>query len=139
MENKDIRWLHRFENFKKALARLKEFAEKDDLNKLEQQGLVKAFEYTYELGWNTLKDYLEYQGETGIAGGRDAIRLAFRRGLIGNGERWMESLDDRNRTSRTYNQEIAEEIGGRILQFYLSLYVEMEETFDELKKSAVKK
>jgi len=47
------------------------------LNELEKQGLIQAFEYTYELAWNTIKDYFENQGETGIHGSRDAFRLAF--------------------------------------------------------------
>ncbi len=57
-------------------------SKKKELNELEKQGLIQAFEYTYELAWNTIKDYFENQGETGIHGSRDAFRLAFRRGLV---------------------------------------------------------
>jgi hypothetical protein len=57
----DIRWEQRFSNFRKALSQLTRFIEKGDLSELEQQGLIKAFEYTFELAWNTMKDYLEYQ------------------------------------------------------------------------------
>jgi len=62
IENKDIRWEQRFSNYQKALAQLQKFIDKGRLSELEKQGLVKAFEYTYELAWNTLKDFLEYQG-----------------------------------------------------------------------------
>ena len=61
MDEQDIRWQQRFANYKKALAQLKKFIDKGELSDLEKQGLVKAFEYTYELSWNTLKDYLFYQ------------------------------------------------------------------------------
>jgi nucleotidyltransferase substrate binding protein (TIGR01987 family) len=76
MSEKDIRWIQRFRNYSKALGQLSRFIEKKELNELEKQGLIQAFEYTYELAWNTIKDYFENQGETGIHGSRDAFRLA---------------------------------------------------------------
>ena len=105
MENKDIRWQQRFNNYLKALKQLEKFIDKGDaLNELEEQGMIKAFEYTYELAWNTIKDFYEGQGEANIQGSRDAIQLAFKRGLISDGDAWMEMIKDRNRTSHTYNQ-----------------------------------
>ena len=78
MKNNDIRWHQRFENYCKALAQLEKFIRKgQDLNELEKQGMIKTFEYTYELGWNTIKDFYEAQGEAGLQGGRDAVQLAF--------------------------------------------------------------
>ena len=73
-QRKDIRWVQRFRNFNKAFGQLKKFIDKKNLNELEEQGLIKSFEYTYELGWNTLKDYLECQGYNEINGSRDAIK-----------------------------------------------------------------
>jgi len=90
MTEADIRWIQRLNNFSKALCLLTKFIEKGALNELEKQGLIQVFEYTYELAWNTLKDYFEDQGETGIGGSRDAFRLAFKRGLIENGEAWID-------------------------------------------------
>ena len=58
----DIRWQQRFSNYCKALERLEDFLEPPALNEREQQGLIKAFEYTYELAWNTLRDLLRSQG-----------------------------------------------------------------------------
>ena len=82
----DIRWKQRLHNFSKALRQLTKFIEKGELNELEQLGLIQSFEYTYELAWNTIKDLFEEQGQTDILGSRDAFRLAFKRGLIENGE-----------------------------------------------------
>ncbi|MGA0201346.1 MAG: HI0074 family nucleotidyltransferase substrate-binding subunit, partial [Prochlorotrichaceae cyanobacterium] len=97
MENDqiDVRWQQRFQNYQKALNQLRKFIEKGELNALEQQGLIKAFEYTYELAWKVMKDYYEDQGEIGIQGSRDAIRLAFQRGLIEAGDEWMMMIKSR--------------------------------------------
>ena len=60
--SQDIRWIQRFSNLKKAFAQLKdavELSKARELSNLEKQGLIQAFEYTHELGWKTLKDFLE--------------------------------------------------------------------------------
>lgn len=54
----DIRWQQRFSNFQLALSQLETFFEPPELNGREQQGLIKAFEYTFELAWNSLRDLL---------------------------------------------------------------------------------
>lgn len=132
----DIRWEQRFTNYRKALAQLQKFVDKGDLSELEQQGLIKAFEYTYELGWNTLKDYLIYQGIVDLAGSRDAIREAFKAGLIADGEGWMEMLQSRNRTSHTYNEETAQEIATAILTRYATLFHALAAKMDGLRAEA---
>jgi nucleotidyltransferase substrate binding protein (TIGR01987 family) len=96
---------------------------------MEEQGMIQAFEYTYELAWNTIKDFYESQGETGIQGSRDAFQLAFKRSLIADGNQWMEMLKDRNRTSHSYNEETAKEIAQNILTKYIQLYHNLKEEF----------
>ena len=80
------------------------------MNQREQQGLIKAFEYKYELAWNTLRDLLRSQGDSSLLGSRDTLREAFRLGLIEQGEAWMLMLQDRNLTSHTYNRSTADAI-----------------------------
>lgn len=127
MENKDIRWIQRFFNYKKALAQLRNFIEKGTaLNDLEKQGMIKAFEYTYELAWNTIKDFYENQGEVNIQGSKDAFRLAFSRGLIVNGDDWFDMIDSRKLTVHTYEQDIAEGVVNKIRNVYFNLYVQLE-------------
>ncbi len=134
MKKTDIRWIQRLVNFSKALSQLEQFYDKGDaLNNLEEQGMIKAFEYTYELAWNTIKDFYENQGETNIQGSRDAIQLAFKRGLIKDGETWMEMLKDRNLTSHSYNEQTAEEIGENILSKYFHLYQELKQELEKRK------
>ena len=124
-EYKDIRWQQRFANYKKAFSRLKKFIDKGSLSELEAQGLIKAFEYTFELAWNTLKDFLEFSGQTDIYGSRDAIRKAFELGLIHDGEKWMDMLQSRNLTSHTYNEETAQQICKAVTQTYFTLFEQL--------------
>ena len=88
MNNIDVRWQQRLHNDSRALLQLNEAMElmqQRELSKLEKQGVIQGFEYCYELGWNTLKDFLILQGIDGIVGSRDTIREAFSQGLIGDG------------------------------------------------------
>jgi nucleotidyltransferase substrate binding protein (TIGR01987 family) len=118
----DVRWKQRFNNYLKALRTLTEaveLAEKRQLSNLEEQGMIQGFEFTHELAWNVLKDYLEETGVSGIIGSKGATREAFRNGLIDDGEAWMEMIKARNLSSHTYNPETAEEIVESILtRFY---------------------
>jgi nucleotidyltransferase substrate binding protein (TIGR01987 family) len=134
MSEKDVRWIQRFCNYSKALGQLSKFIEKKELNELEKQGLIQAFEYTYELAWNTIKDYFENQGETGIHGSRDAFRLAFRRGLVENGHAWMDMIKSRTLTTQTYNQEVADAIADAVFNIYYAEFVRLEKTLQALKK-----
>lgn len=129
---KDIRWHQRFANYKKAFARLKQFIDKGALSELEAQGLIKAFEYTFELAWNTLKDFLEFKGQTDLYGSRDATRKAFELGLIQQGEKWMDMLQSRNLTSHTYNEETAREICEAVTEIYFSLFKQLKEKMETL-------
>lgn len=132
MQNNDIRWVQRFSNFRKALAQLTKFIAKGDLNELEKQGLIQCFEYTYELAWNTLKDFYQSQAETDIQGSKDAIRLAFKRGLIENGEAWMDMIKSRTLTSHTYNEDLADQIVSAILNSYCQEFVELQKKLSAL-------
>lgn len=132
MAKADIRWEQRFSNYQKALTQLQKFIDKGDLSELEKQGLIKAFEYTYELAWNTLQDFLEFQGQTDIYGSRDATRRAFQLGIIENGESWMDMLKSRNATSHTYNIEVAEEICQAVTDDYFPLFIQLKEKLQKL-------
>lgn len=126
MPNQDIRWQQRFQNFEKAFKLLEDAvlqSRESDLNELEEQGLIQRFEFTHELAWNVIKDYFEYQGNTSITGSRDASREAFNRGLIEDGEGWMEMIKSRNQSSHTYNEEVADRIIQKIINNYYFLFL----------------
>lgn len=133
--NTDIRWKQRLQNFGQALGSLTaavELSKSRPLSELEKQGLIQSFEFTHELAWNLLKDYFEYQGNPQITGSRDASREAFQKGLITNGEAWMEMIQSRNQTSHTYNQSIANEITQKIINVYTKEFVQLAERFKQL-------
>jgi nucleotidyltransferase substrate binding protein (TIGR01987 family) len=102
---------------------------------MEEQGLIKAFEYNYELAWNLIKDYYEYQGESGIQGSRDAFRLAFKRGLIIDGETWMNMINSRIKTSHTYNKKTAVDVIKAIKDKYFALFTDLYNSMNKLKEA----
>ena len=126
----DIRWIQRFNNYKKALAALEKSviaAQERILNEIEKQGLVKGFEFTFELSWKLLKDYLESKGFKDFHGSKDTFKLAFQEGLINDGEIWMEMLDNRNRSSHTYEESIARQIISLVISKYFLKFKELSE------------
>ena len=133
MRNKDIRWIQRFNNFSKALKQLKKIVEKSELNEIEKQGLIKSFEYSYELAWNTIKDFYEHQAETNIQGSRDAFRLAFKRDLIEDGQTWMDMIKSRNQTAHTYNEETAQKIVEDVMNRYYQAFVDLQKKLEAFK------
>jgi len=130
----DIRWIQRFNNFQKSLKQLDEamtLLEKRNLSPLEQQGVIQAFEYNYELAWNVLKDFYENQGEQNIQGSRDAIKLAFKRGIIINGDVWLSMIKSRALTSHTYNEETTQEILKDIVEKYYIEFTQLKSTLEK--------
>ena len=123
MADADVRWLQRLENYERALATLERaltLAASRPLSELEQQGLIQAFEFTHELSWLLLKDFLVDQGVSGISGSRDAVRQAVVRELLpaGTESTWMAMIRSRNLTSHTYNPAVAREIAELIVDRY---------------------
>ena len=138
-ENKDIRWMQRFDNYRKALRLLGRAVEivsqrvngDEAVEDLLKEGLIQRFEYTHELAWKVMKDYAEYQGYTDIRGSRDAFRKAFEMEIITD-KRWMESIADRNLTSHNYDDETAEAIYEAVVNVYYPLFVQLESTMLQL-------
>jgi len=118
----DIRWIQRFSNYQKAFSQLEEavsLSQTRELSRLEKQGMIQAFEYTHELAWKVMKDFLTSRGALEIYGSRDATREAFKTGLISNGEVWMDMIKSRNLTSHTYDESTVEAIVEQIVHAYL--------------------
>ena len=131
----DIRWRQRFDNYQRALQTLSRavaLSAERPLSELEQQGLIQGFEFTHELAWNMLKDFLEEQGIAGLIGSRDAIRTAFKNGLLQEGETWMEMIKARNLSSHTYQLELANRLAAEILQRFYPAFVALEQKMQEL-------
>lgn len=80
-------------------------------------GIVQAFEFTFELGWKTLKDYLAEQAVK-AAFPRDVIKESVRYELIDDGEAWLDMLEKRNLLAHTYDEVRAEQADSLIRQHY---------------------
>jgi nucleotidyltransferase substrate binding protein (TIGR01987 family) len=141
MEDQDIRWKQRFANYGKALKKLSEAVElltqnveniPASFSEIAMEGLVQRFEYTHELAWNVLKDYLESKGFTDIHGSRDTIRLAFKEGYIKKGEIWMDMIKSRNTSSHTYDETTVQAIVKTIITSY---FAEFKDLYSVMKKN----
>lgn len=132
----ELRWKQRFSNFERAFAFLQsavDLASARELSDLEKQGLIQGFEFTHELAWNVLKDYLTEQGIVGLVGLKDATRSAFSNQLIEDGEAWMKMIQSRNLTSHTYNVDIANEVVQDILEHYHAAFASFLSKFSTLR------
>lgn len=118
----DIRWQQRYSNFDKALGQLERFVSHSKLNEMEVQGLIKAFEYTYELSWKTLQDLLKEKGYLDVTGPRPVTEQSFKDGYIANGQGWMRMHKSRNLSSHTYDEQTAAEIVESIRNEYVGLF-----------------
>ena len=119
------RWRHRFENYSRAYRLLREAvetAEARSLSTLEKEGLVQRFEYTWELAWKVLRDYLFAEGIVlNTVTPRSVLRAAYAAGVIADGEIWLAALDARNKMAHVYSQEAFETVVGEIRSRYLAV------------------
>ncbi|MFW6310465.1 MAG: nucleotidyltransferase substrate binding protein [Prolixibacteraceae bacterium] len=149
MTTEDIRWQQRFKSFNKALNKLTEAVEyiqnelsesdidiedenaENVLDEIIREGLIQRFEYTHELAWNVMKDYLLEVGEIKTIGSKDATREAFQAELITDGDVWMEMIKSRNKTSHTYNEKTAHEIYSKIIHDYYPAFLAFKAKMEE--------
>jgi len=118
-----IRWEQRFQNFERAYFSLIESIEafENDLENLFiRDSVIQRYEYSFELAWKTLKDYLEEEGFVDISSPRKVIREALKAGYITD-PAWLKALEDRNKTTHAYNEEMAQEVTKEIMEQYFFL------------------
>jgi nucleotidyltransferase substrate binding protein (TIGR01987 family) len=118
----DIRWKQRFSNFENAFNQLKNAVEKQEYTDLERQGLIKAFEFTFELSWKTLQDLFEEKGYKDVKGPKPVIQQAYKDSYIEDGGEWMKMLESRNLASHTYDDATAKAIAEEIDSKYFKLF-----------------
>ena len=133
------RWLYRFDNFERAFLLLREvmqIIQERKLSPLEQEGVIQRFEYTWELTWKVLKDYLEYSGIVfDIIAPRSVIKEAIAAKVIDNGDIWMDALDSRNKMYHTYSYKDFEKIITSIEKNY---YPELDNFYLKMLKISTK-
>lgn len=133
--NPDIRWKQRFDHLEKALGLLREALSRvDSLSDLEKEGTVQRFEFTFELAWKTLKDYLEHSGVVlEQITPANVIKQGFSAKIISNGQAWIEMLRCRNLMSHTYDQNVFDEAVNRMACEFLPA---LNSFYEFLKKEA---
>ena len=128
----DIRWQQRFQNFDRRLALLREALANGTsaLSPLEKEGVIQRFEYTFELAWKTVKDYLEENGLViSPVTPRQVLKDAFAAKVIADGQTWIDMLDHRNLLSHTYDSAIFEKAVDAIAARYLPAMVAAHDFF----------
>ncbi|MBN1849210.1 MAG: nucleotidyltransferase substrate binding protein [Deltaproteobacteria bacterium] len=123
-ENKDIRWKQRFQNYEKAFLLMKRTLEIQNPSEAEKGGIIQFYEMAFELAWKLMKDYLEEVGYT-VNSPREAIKQAFQSGIIEDGQKWIEALEDRNLTTHTYDESIAEKVVSAIRSLYFPILMQL--------------
>ena len=125
------RWQYRFDNYKRAFCLLREAIElqkERELTDLEKEGIIQRFEYTWELAWKTLKDYLENEGVVLDKITPKAVLVAsLEAKIINQHETWMHALDDRNKMSYVYSKVAFVQVINHITESYLSLFDQLYE------------
>ncbi len=117
MSETDIRWKQRFDNLEKAFRNLSNAVTKKELSDLESAGLIKTYEFTFELSWKTIGDYLN-EKKVEVKFPRDIVKEAFKFGILSDGDVWIDMLDKRNLMSHTYDKEDAKEACDLIKKKY---------------------
>jgi nucleotidyltransferase substrate binding protein (TIGR01987 family) len=115
MENKDARWEQRFDNYKNALLTVEEVVPRySELSELEKDGLIQRFEFTFNLAWKVMQDYLKYAGYADIKGPRPCITQMANDGLIGVFV-WGDMLTARNELGHIYDEDMSREYLNNIV------------------------
>jgi nucleotidyltransferase substrate binding protein (TIGR01987 family) len=115
----------RFTDFSHALKKLQESTELLIENDIIIDGVIQRFEFTFELSWKLMKAYLEYEGIEEFDSPRSTIKVAFKFGLISNGDEWISMMLDRNKTSHVYDEKLALEIYNNIKANHIVLFNEL--------------
>ena len=127
MGEQDVRWKQRFSNFEKSLRYLEHTIQIPNPDFTQKAGLIQFFEISFELSWNLLNDYLNEQGFSDLRFPRDTIKKAFEMETIIDGHTWLEALSNRNLTSHTYDEEMADNVVDLIKNTYYPLLKQLHE------------
>jgi len=138
MTKQDIRWIQRLDGYRRAVAKVSQAVDNmqlDRMSDLEKEGLIQRFEYTYELAWKTLQDFIRAQGIQDVAGPKAVIRQAIDLGYIANREVWNDMMEARNLTAHTYNDSTADRVAQMI---FVQFCAELEHLLETLDHEAAK-
>ncbi len=118
---------NKYQNFCKAVARLQEVITQTNvsnfdnslMNEIMRDSLIQRFEFTYELAWKTLKEYLLYHGFVHNSSPRYVFKIAYKNSIVENKNVWLSMVKDRNVASHEYNDDYIDEVAERIKSSYV--------------------
>jgi nucleotidyltransferase substrate binding protein (TIGR01987 family) len=134
MSTTPTRWEQRFSNYTRAVEKLKQAVEESgtkELSELEVEGMIQRFEYSYELAWKTLQDFLKFKGFSDIAGPNDVLKTAFEAGYIHDAEAWRRLKKSRELTSHTYDEATSSDIAEAIKSEYYLMFDQLYQTLND--------
>lgn len=134
MDQNEPRWKQRFSNFARAFSSLEESiaaSKKDPGNRFIKDSVIQRYEYTIELAWKLMKDYLEELGFIDVSAPKQVIRKAFQESIIKDAEAWIKALNDRNKTSHIYEEAIADEITKDIIESHYIIFADLHNYFSQ--------
>ena len=124
----------RFEQRKKDYYKAYERLNDEPISDIVIDGILHRFEFTFELAWKTVKDYLEYLGLTEKTGSpREIIQNGYKQGIIKDGEKWIKMMLARNSLAHIYDEATSREIYNAITSEYIDLFKELNEKFNTIK------
>ncbi len=125
------RWKKRFHSYCKALLQLETALQQKHFSVLEKDGVIKRFEFTFELAWKTLQDKLYNEGYIDIKGPKPVIKQAFQDHIITDGQEWIDMLTDRNNSTHLYDESAALHIFDKIQTTYFQLLKDLQSNLEQ--------
>jgi len=107
----------------RALRTLEEVL-REPLSPIVRDASIQRFEYTFEVTWKLIKEYMKDVEGIVCNSPKSCFREAFRIGIINNEETVLalQMTDDRNMTTHTYHEEVADEIYANLTGYYSLMY-----------------
>lgn len=113
---------NKFDNFKNAVKRLNEANtayKKDRDNSLYRDSIIKRFEFSFELAWKALREFIFEQGyKLEVASPKNVISFAYCEGFLSDEQIWLDMLKSRNNTAHEYGDDLSREIADTISTRY---------------------
>ena len=127
--------LQKIENYHPAVAQLEQAVtvySRDPDDALYRDGLIQRFEFTVELAWKSLREYLEDQGSVlAVVSPRAVLKEAYAAGVIQDADVWDAVIRSRNITSHVYDEQTAIDVAAHICGQYLPVLQKLDNFYRE--------
>lgn len=129
-ERMDDKFAQQKTQFENALARFQELLNPQSM--IELDAMIQRFEFTFDLGWKTLKTLLESAYSVEAPTPLQAFQEAIRVGIIAESPEWLAMRDMHNLTSHSYSESTAVKLAEQANAFS-GMFVQLKESFSSAK------